>query len=105
METEPNVTKLNETKPNITKQNRGEDDARARRFTPPSVEEVYAYCRERGNAVDPDRFVDFYAAKGWRIGREPMRDWRAAVRTWEKKEGGVNIRSPDRYTYREGESL
>ena len=57
---------------------------RAARFTPPSVEEVLEYCRERGNGVDARRFVDFYEAKGWKIGRERMRDWKAAVRTWER---------------------
>jgi hypothetical protein len=53
------------------------------RFVPPTVEEVAAYCRERGNAVDPQRFVDFYTGKGWRIGKNQMVDWRATVRTWE----------------------
>lgn len=61
--------------------------ARASRFTPPSVEEVTDYCRERGNIVDPQTFVDFYSAKGWKIGSNSMKDWRAAVRTWEKREG------------------
>lgn len=62
---------------------------RARRagFVPPTAEEVRSYCLERKNAVDAGRFVDFYAAKGWRIGREPMRDWQAAVRTWEGSGG------------------
>ena len=55
-----------------------------KRFAVPTVEEVDAYCRERGNNVDAQRFVDFYASKGWRIGKEPMRDWRACVRTWER---------------------
>lgn len=57
-----------------------------RRFTPPTAEEVEAYCKERGNSVDPQRFVDFYASKGWRVGNQPMKDWRAAVRTWEQRE-------------------
>ena len=56
------------------------------RFAPPSVEEVAAYCQERGNSVDPAQFVDFYASKGWKVGREPMKDWKAAVRTWEQRE-------------------
>lgn len=55
------------------------------RFTPPTVEEVAAYCRERGNGVDAQRFVDFYAAKGWKIGQNTMKDWKAAVRTWEQR--------------------
>lgn len=56
----------------------------SRRFTPPSVDEVAAYCRERGNAVDAQRFVDFYAASGWMRGKTPIRDWKACVRTWER---------------------
>lgn len=55
-------------------------------FVPPTVEEVAAYCNVRGNRVDPQAFVDFYTSKGWRIGKESMRDWRAAVRTWEKRQ-------------------
>lgn len=53
-------------------------------FTPPTVEEVKAYCQERKNNVDPERFVDFYTTKGWRVGKDPMKDWKACVRTWEK---------------------
>ena len=55
-----------------------------KRFVVPTAEEVAAYCRERGNKVDAQRFVDFYTSKGWQIGKEPMRDWRACVRTWER---------------------
>lgn len=55
------------------------------RFAPPSLSEVSDYCQERGNGVDPEQFVDFYASKGWRVGNQPMKDWRAAVRTWEKR--------------------
>lgn len=58
----------------------------AARFIPPTIDEVEAYCQERGNGVDPERFVDFYASKGWRVGKEPMKDWKAAVRTWEKRD-------------------
>jgi hypothetical protein len=54
-------------------------------FVPPAVDEVRAYCRERENDVDPEKFVDHYAARDWRFrGGEKMKDWRAAVRTWEK---------------------
>ena len=55
------------------------------RFTPPDVEQVRAYCCERRNNIDPEAFVDFYASKGWTVGRSPMRDWKAAVRTWEQR--------------------
>ena len=53
-------------------------------FVPPSREEVRDYCEERHNFVDPDRFVDYYTANGWMVGRNKMKDWKATVRTWEK---------------------
>lgn len=59
-----------------------------KRFTPPTVEDVESYCRERGNAVDAQRFVDFYASKGWKVGNAGMKDWHAAVRTWERDDSG-----------------
>lgn len=58
------------------------------RFAPPTVEEVRAYCAERRNGVDPEAFVDFYASKGWRVGNQPMKDWKASVRMWERRNGG-----------------
>lgn len=57
-----------------------------KRFTPPTVEEVSEYCWDRGNAVDPQRFVDYYTSNGWMVGKNKMKDWKAAVRTWEQKE-------------------
>lgn len=56
------------------------------RFTPPTLEEVRNYCKERNSTVDPERFIDFYASKGWKIGNSAMKDWKAAVRTWEKRD-------------------
>lgn len=53
-------------------------------FTPPTESEVRAYCLERGNQVDAARFVDYYTANGWKVGKNPMKDWKAAVRTWER---------------------
>lgn len=64
-----------------------EDAPRAAGFVPPSVSEVRDYCVERKNRVNPDTFVDFYTGKGWMIGKNKMKDWRAAVRTWEKSDG------------------
>ena len=57
-----------------------------KRFVKPTAEEVRAYCAERGNRVDAQAFVDFYEAKGWKVGNAPMKDWKAAVRTWEKRD-------------------
>lgn len=53
-------------------------------FIAPTVAEVADYCRERGNNVDPDKFVSYYESNGWHVGRNKMKDWRAAVRTWER---------------------
>ena len=57
-------------------------------FKPPTLDEVAEYCRERGKGVDPEKWFDFYASKGWMIGKNKMKDWRAAVRTWEKDRDG-----------------
>lgn len=54
------------------------------RFTPPTLDEVRDYCKERQNYVDSDKFFDFYESKGWMIGKNKMKDWKAAVRNWEK---------------------
>ena len=54
-----------------------------KRFTIPTPEEVQAYCDERKNGISGQQFCDFYSSKGWKIGKEPMKDWKAAVRTWE----------------------
>ena len=60
-------------------------DSRPRNvFKPPTVDEVRAYCIERHNNVDPEAFVDFYESKGWMVGKNKMRSWKAAVRTWER---------------------
>lgn len=56
------------------------------RFQKPSLDDIRAYCISRGNNVDPEQFLNFYESKGWIVGKTPMRDWRAAVRTWEKRE-------------------
>ena len=56
------------------------------RFSPPSVQEIEEYCTEKGFLLDAERFVDYYASIGWRVGKNPMKDWRAAVRTLVKKD-------------------
>lgn len=58
--------------------------ASAKRFTPPTLEEVKEYCFERNNNVDAERFIDYYTANGWKVGKNSMKDWKASVRTWEK---------------------
>ena len=68
----------------------GEATNTKKRFEKPMYDEVSAYCRERGNGIDAQRFLDHYDANGWRVGKNPMKDWRAALRTWERSEGGKN---------------
>ena len=57
---------------------------KTKRFVTPTLEEVQAYCSERKNSVDPQHFIDYYSSNGWKVGKNPMKDWKAAVRTWEK---------------------
>lgn len=84
---EPNKNKNNNINNEDIKENplKGVKEKRTR-FSPPTVEEVSAYCKDRKNRVDAQRFVDFYASKGWKVGQNPMKDWRAAVRTWEQRD-------------------
>lgn len=55
-----------------------------KRFITPTIELVQEYCKERNNRVDASKFVDYYTANGWKVGKNPMKDWKAAVRMWEK---------------------
>ena len=61
---------------------------------PPSLEEVESYCRERKNRVNPQYFYDYYQSNGWRVGKNPMKDWKAAVRSWESN--GMDRERPAR---------
>lgn len=53
-------------------------------FVKPNLDEIKAYCNERRNSVDAERFFDYYESNGWKVGKNPMKDWKAAVRTWER---------------------
>ena len=80
----------------IVKDSKGESvrGEKAKRFIPPSVEEVEQYCIERSNNIEAQSFIDFYESKGWMIGKNKMKDWKAAVRTWErsrKQENKENV--------------
>lgn len=55
-----------------------------KRFIKPTLNEVKEYCIERKNTVNPQKFIDHYESNGWRVGRNPMKDWKASVRTWER---------------------
>ena len=59
----------------------------------PTLEDVKAYCSERKNKVDPERWYDYYTSNGWKVGKNPMKDWKAAVRTWERTDEGRKYKS------------
>jgi predicted phage replisome organizer len=67
------------------KEERGTDKPSSPRFIPPSLEDASTYCQERNNGIDPQHFIDYYSARGWKLGKEKMKDWKAAIRTWEKR--------------------
>lgn len=81
-----------------------------KRFKRPNLEEVKEYCLERKNNIDAENFIDFYDSKGWKVGNTPMKDWKACVRTWEKKSFG-NVRKTkkddfmDRYEIKQQQIL
>lgn len=60
-------------------------------FVEPTLAEVQAYCEERGNSVDAQRFIDYYTSNGWKVGRNTMKDWKAAVRIWESQPLTSNV--------------
>lgn len=72
------------------KEKEGEKKTAKKRFTPPTVDEVKEYCKERGNNIDPEQFVAFYESKGWKVGTNTMKNWKSAVITWEKRETKTN---------------
>lgn len=97
MESEPNLTKPNLTKPSVTKQNKTSEMEESRccftgnpqknqSFVPPTVEEVRAYCNDNNFSFSPEKFVDYYQARGWTISGAVMFDWKAAARIWARKE-------------------
>ena len=73
-------------KDRLGKYNKGESvrGEKADRFVPPDVNQVQEYCDSRNNGIDAQTFVDFYTSKGWMVGKNKMKDWKAAVRTWER---------------------
>ena len=83
--------RLHDVKPNKTVTvtetlTKTETKNRDRRFTPPTPDEVRDYVREKNYNVDADKFCDFYESKGWMIGKNKMKDWKASVRTWARSQ-------------------
>ena len=87
----PSITGYHEAEALSTKhyaeaKSNGADKPPRSRFIPPTVDEVRTYCTEKGYMLDAERFVDYYTSNGWKVGKNPMKDWKAAVRTWNGKE-------------------
>ena len=61
-----------------------------KRFIVPSIEEIKSYCKERNNQINPDSFIDHYESNSWMVGKNKMKDWKAAIRTWEQRNYGGN---------------
>lgn len=80
---EPISEPISESNP---KSNTKGNNARGTRFTPPTVEDVQAFISENGYPVDAERFVSYYESNGWRVGKNPMKDWQATVRTWARRD-------------------
>lgn len=70
-------------------------ETKERVFKKPSVEDISSYCQERNNNINPEQFYDYYEANGWKINRNPMKDWKATVRNWERNE--FNRKSADNF--------
>ncbi len=75
---------------NIKDNREGENGKSAKRFSPPSIEEVESYIRGKGYTVDAERFVNFYESKGWYVGKNKMKNWHAAIATWQKEDDKRN---------------
>lgn len=87
-----NISKTIADKDNMNKEKEIGVKESVRRFTPPTVDDVKAYCEERRNNINPQSFIDFYESKGWMVGSNTMKDWKAAVRTWEQRHTNDNYR-------------
>lgn len=92
----PNESQNNPNQEPLTKNQEPLTKGIGGNFVPPDTHLVAAYCSERGNQVDAEKFVDFYQTKGWMVGKNKMKDWKAAVRTWEKSEDEKNKRNGDK---------
>lgn len=91
---------ISETQVRLGKDSIGKDsiESKSKAFTPPSLDDVTSYCHERNNNIDPQRFIDFYESKGWMVGKNKMKDWKAAIRTWEQRDKETPKKKTDSMT-------
>lgn len=86
-----------------SKEDKKEKINKKKKFIKPTLDEVKSYCLERNNKIDAQRFIDYYEANGWKVGRNSMKDWKAAIRTWEKNDGNFSNKSTSTKQIREQE--
>lgn len=102
----PNAERtLNEHYPatnNNVNNDNNENNKKNRAFKKPTLEQVREYCQERNNTINPEQFIDYYESNGWMVGKNKMKDWKAAVRTWENnRKGGNSNEQSERRTERD----
>jgi hypothetical protein len=80
-----NVANLadSDSKSDSDSDSKNKKDSKNKNFTPPTLQEVKNYCQERNNSVNPEKWISHYQSNGWKVGKNSMKDWKAAVRTWE----------------------
>lgn len=93
-ETETNTETDNNNSPSIDGR---VNNTRAKRSAPSSLEEVVAYCQEIGSNADPQAYWDYYSSNGWKVGKNPMRDWKAAFRNWTRRESPKSQSPPKQW--------
>ena len=95
--------KENNTRVNITSINNiigTETEKKQKKFVKPTIEEIKAYCAERNNQIEAARFYDHYESNGWKVGKNPMKDWKATIRNWERNDYSGTARGSDPYDIR-----
>src|SRR3990167_4782877 len=85
----PTNDQLPTTNKNSKNDKNNKEEKKENKFSPPSLDDVKSYCLKRENNVDAENFINFYESKGWLIGKNKMKDWQAAIRTWENRDKKV----------------
>lgn len=92
----PTVAEIRANCVHYTESEKPKASPKRKTFKKPSLEDVFSYCKERNNQVNAEQFIDHYESNGWRVGKNPMKNWKAAVRTWERSSTGANANGKNR---------
>jgi hypothetical protein len=90
-----NVTATSQVEEEVEVEEELKDRQKRKRFVPPTLEQVVERCQECNYGVDPNRFWNFYESQGWKVGKNPMRDWHKALAGWQSREGNQTSRKAD----------